>query len=69
MDVKKQPWSPVNVVRLHAPLKAMKSASELLLLTIYFFVFQSIEREEPIEVDHAPTHAGLENGHAVTTGI
>lgn len=27
----------------------------------------SIEREEPIEVDPAPTHAGLENGHAVTT--
>ncbi|XP_051253544.1 smoothelin, like [Dicentrarchus labrax] len=24
----------------------------------------SIEREEPIEVDPAPTHAGLENGHA-----
>ncbi|XP_039987519.1 smoothelin, like [Xiphias gladius] len=27
----------------------------------------SIEREEPIEVDPAPTHAGLENGHAATT--
>ncbi|XP_058490463.1 smoothelin, like [Solea solea] len=27
----------------------------------------SIEREEPIEVDPAPTHAGLENGHATTT--
>uniref|UniRef100_A0A3Q3GHD4 Smoothelin, like n=1 Tax=Labrus bergylta TaxID=56723 RepID=A0A3Q3GHD4_9LABR len=27
----------------------------------------SIEREEPIEVDPAPTHAALENGHAVTT--
>ncbi|XP_034404320.1 smoothelin, like [Cyclopterus lumpus] len=26
----------------------------------------SIEREEPIEVDPAPTHAGLENGHAAT---
>ncbi|KAA8593708.1 hypothetical protein FQN60_004542, partial [Etheostoma spectabile] len=28
----------------------------------------SIEREEPIEVDPTPTHAGLENGHAATTG-
>ncbi|CAB1420005.1 unnamed protein product [Pleuronectes platessa] len=27
----------------------------------------SIEREEPIEVDPAPTHAALENGHAATT--
>nr|XP_020442615.1 smoothelin-like protein 2 [Monopterus albus] len=27
----------------------------------------SIEREEPIEVDLAQTHAGLENGHATTT--
>ncbi|KAI9548097.1 hypothetical protein NQZ68_013117 [Dissostichus eleginoides] len=27
----------------------------------------SIEREEPIEVDPTPTHAGLENGHAATT--
>ncbi|KAM7399773.1 hypothetical protein PAMP_019018 [Pampus punctatissimus] len=27
----------------------------------------SIEREEPIEVDPAPTNAGLENGHAATT--
>ncbi|XP_070761921.1 smoothelin, like isoform X2 [Enoplosus armatus] len=27
----------------------------------------SIEREEPIEVDPAPTHAVLENGHAATT--
>nr|XP_046244837.1 smoothelin, like [Scatophagus argus] len=27
----------------------------------------SIEREEPIEVDHSPTHAGLENGHAVSS--
>lgn len=27
----------------------------------------SIEREEPIEVDPAPTHAGLENGHAAAT--
>ncbi|XP_029302458.1 smoothelin, like [Cottoperca gobio] len=27
----------------------------------------SIEREEPLEVDPAPTHAGLENGHAATT--
>ncbi|XP_026230966.1 smoothelin, like [Anabas testudineus] len=27
----------------------------------------SIEREEPIEVDPAPTHTGLENGHATTT--
>lgn len=31
-------------------------------------VFQSIEREEPIEVDPAPPHVGLENGHAPTTG-
>lgn len=31
-------------------------------------VFQSIEREEPIEVDPAPTHAALENGHAAATG-
>uniref|UniRef100_UPI0037E81381 smoothelin, like n=1 Tax=Semicossyphus pulcher TaxID=241346 RepID=UPI0037E81381 len=27
----------------------------------------SIEREEPIEVDPAPTHAALENGHAANT--
>ncbi|XP_062274958.1 smoothelin, like isoform X1 [Scomber scombrus] len=27
----------------------------------------SIEREEPIEVDPAPTNAGLENGHATST--
>lgn len=27
----------------------------------------SIEREEPIEVDPATTHGGLENGHAATT--
>uniref|UniRef100_A0A3P8V476 Smoothelin, like n=1 Tax=Cynoglossus semilaevis TaxID=244447 RepID=A0A3P8V476_CYNSE len=27
----------------------------------------SIEREEPIEVDPAPPHVGLENGHAPTT--
>ncbi|XP_070685250.1 smoothelin, like [Pempheris klunzingeri] len=27
----------------------------------------SIEREEPIEVDPAPTHTGLENGHAAVT--
>uniref|UniRef100_A0A3B4WED7 Smoothelin, like n=1 Tax=Seriola lalandi dorsalis TaxID=1841481 RepID=A0A3B4WED7_SERLL len=27
----------------------------------------SIEREEPIEVDPAPTHAGQENGHAAAT--
>ncbi|XP_068440851.1 smoothelin, like [Clinocottus analis] len=27
----------------------------------------SIEREEPIEVDPAPTHAGLENGHAAAS--
>ncbi|XP_037632351.1 smoothelin, like [Sebastes umbrosus] len=27
----------------------------------------SIEREEPIEVDPAPTHAGLENGHSAAT--
>ncbi|GAA6218783.1 smoothelin-like protein 2 [Lates japonicus] len=27
----------------------------------------SIEREEPIEVDPTPTHAGLENGHAAAT--
>ncbi|XP_054458584.1 smoothelin, like [Anoplopoma fimbria] len=27
----------------------------------------SIEREEPIEVDPTPTHTGLENGHAATT--
>ncbi|KAE8295636.1 Smoothelin-like protein 2 [Larimichthys crocea] len=27
----------------------------------------SIEREEPIEVDPAPTHAGLENGHTAAT--
>ncbi|XP_061536798.1 smoothelin, like [Phycodurus eques] len=27
----------------------------------------SIEREEPIEVDPAPTHAGLENGHIAST--
>ncbi|XP_056297447.1 smoothelin, like isoform X3 [Pseudoliparis swirei] len=27
----------------------------------------SIEREEPIEVDPAPPHAGLENGHAAAT--
>lgn len=40
----------------------------MLLLTICFYVFQSIEREEPIEVDPAPTHAGMENGHAATTG-
>ncbi|XP_068174311.1 smoothelin, like isoform X2 [Antennarius striatus] len=26
----------------------------------------SIEREEPTEVDHVPTHAGLQNGHATT---
>lgn len=31
-------------------------------------VLQSIEREEPIEVDPAPTHAGLENGHAAASG-
>lgn len=34
----------------------------------YVHVFQSIEREEPIEVDPAPTHAGLENGHTAATG-
>ncbi len=44
----------------------MKGAS--VLLTIWLTVFQSIEREEPIEVDPAPTHAGLENGHAAATG-
>lgn len=44
----------------------MKALS--LLLTMTLCVFQSIEREEPIEVDPAPTHAGLENGHAATTG-
>ncbi|XP_071377039.1 smoothelin, like isoform X2 [Centroberyx affinis] len=27
----------------------------------------SIEREEPIEVDPAPTHSGLENGHSAAT--
>uniref|UniRef100_H3D9V7 Smoothelin, like n=1 Tax=Tetraodon nigroviridis TaxID=99883 RepID=H3D9V7_TETNG len=27
----------------------------------------SIEKDEPIEVDHAPTHGGLENGHSATT--
>ncbi|XP_070826839.1 smoothelin, like [Chaetodon trifascialis] len=27
----------------------------------------SIEREEPIDVDPTPTHAGLENGHAAAT--
>lgn len=27
----------------------------------------SIEREEPIEVDHTPTPAGLENGHSAAT--
>lgn len=32
-----------------------------------FSHFQSIEKEEPIEVDHAPTHAGLENGHSTGT--
>lgn len=46
-------------------LKAMKAAN-VLMLTLC--VFQSIEREEPIEVDPAPTNAGLENGHAATTG-
>lgn len=45
----------------------MKGAS-VLLLTIHFYVLQSIEREEPIEVDPATTHGGLENGHAATTG-
>ncbi len=45
----------------------MKAASVLLLM-ICLYVFQSIEREEPIEVDPTPTHAGLENGHAATTG-
>lgn len=38
------------------------------LLTIWVHVFQSIEREEPIEVDPTLTHAGLENGHAAATG-
>uniref|UniRef100_A0A3Q3WD48 Calponin-homology (CH) domain-containing protein n=1 Tax=Mola mola TaxID=94237 RepID=A0A3Q3WD48_MOLML len=27
----------------------------------------SIEKDEPIEVDHSPTHAGPENGHTSTT--
>lgn len=52
---------------LHAPLKAVKTVT-VLLLTMAFCVFQSIEREEPIEVDPTPTHAGLENGHAAATG-
>ncbi|XP_029699868.1 smoothelin, like [Takifugu rubripes] len=29
----------------------------------------SIEKEEPIEVDHAPTHAGLENGHSTEQSV
>lgn len=33
-----------------------------------FPYFQSIEKDEPIEVDHTPTHGGLENGHSATTG-
>lgn len=37
-------------------------------LTMTSCVFQSIEREEPIEVDPAPTHSGQENGHAVSKG-
>lgn len=37
-------------------------------LTIRFNVFQSIEREEPIEVDPAPAHNGQENGHAAPAG-
>lgn len=52
---------------LHAPLKAIKVVIGP-LLTMTLCVFQSIEREEPIEVDPAPTHAELENGHTATTG-
>lgn len=37
-------------------------------LTMTSCVFQSIEREEPIEVDPAPTHSGQENGHALSKG-
>lgn len=44
------------------------AASELLLIGFFFFIPQSIEREEPIEVDHTPTPAGLENGHSAATG-
>lgn len=32
-------------------------------------VLQSIEREEPIEVDPVLTPSGLENGHTSTAGI
>lgn len=49
-----------------SPLKAMKGAS--VSLTLWLSVFQSIEREEPIEVDPAPTYTSLENGHTAATG-
>lgn len=62
-------WTPVKAhKRLHAPLKAKKCAGVLLSLTMILRVFQSIEREEPIEVDPTPTNTELENGHAATTG-
>lgn len=38
-------------------------------MNVLLFHYQSIERDEPIEVDPAPITQGLENGHLPSAGI